>query len=132
MKITMSETIRILKDRMRWVSSEIETLLAEKKEIQAALDAIDGIKNCENPEPNPRDSEKKKLSDVILKILQEFNHPMSKKEIFQVFRDIGIETTLGSVSATLTRMKSNGHIINEREKWQAVPPSIAPANLINF
>jgi hypothetical protein len=117
----MSETIRILKDRMKFVSSEIQKFMDEKKEIQTALDAIEEIKNCENLGPFVKDTDKIKLSDTILKTLQKFDRPMSIKEILHAMQESGVETTQGSISATLSRMKTKHHVENERGKWQMLP-----------
>ncbi len=117
----MSETIRILKDRMKFVSSEIQKLMDEKKEIQTALDAIEESKNCENLESSVKDNDKIKLSDTILKTLQKFDRPMSIKDLLQALQASGVETSQGSISATLSRMKTKHYVENERGKWQMLP-----------
>jgi hypothetical protein len=117
----MSETIRILKDRMKFLSSEIQKFMDEKKEIQTALDAIEDSKHCANLEPFVKDADKIKLSDTILKTLQKFDRPLSIKELLQALQESGVETTQGSISATLSRMKTKHHVENERGKWQMLP-----------
>ncbi|MFM7630903.1 MAG: hypothetical protein ACKO43_03725 [Alphaproteobacteria bacterium] len=117
----MSETIRMLQDRMKVVSKEIQRLVEEKKEIQTALDAIEERKNCEDLEPTVKDHDKLTLSAQILKTLKKFDRPLSVDKILHALKERGVDTTRGSISATLTRLKAKQDVVNEGRKWQLLP-----------
>jgi len=108
----------LLSERKAEIKAQIVTLRAELKKISTAQAALSGDEG-QAPAAKEQSAKRKTIKEMVLDSLEGKSNGETADGLLSCIEDkFGTKIVRSSLSPQLTRLKAEGAIVNEKERWK--------------